>query len=88
MLMTREEICADWAAALESAEDGSILSGAIGFGFTKADLRELLALHRAGRYQDKIEELLVECNFISFCYCLMQKEYEEAIEMEALNEAD
>ena len=88
MLMTKTEICANWPAALESVEEGSMLSGAIDFGFTKAALKELLALHKAGKYQDKIEELLVECNFISFCYCLMQENYDEAMEMEGLSEAD
>ena len=84
--MTTAEIRTNWAAALESNEDSSMLSAAIGFGFTKDDLRELAALHQAGKYQEKIESLLVECNFISFFCCLMNKEYAEAIEMEELNE--
>ena len=86
--MTKTEGRTNWAAALESAEDSSTLSAAIGFGFTKDDLRELVALHQAGKYQEKIEALLVECNFISFCCCLMNKEYADAIEMEELNEED
>ena len=86
--MAKTEIHTNWAETLESAEDISMLSAAIGFGFTKDDLRELVALHQAGKYQEKIEALLVECNFISFCCCLMNKEYAEAIEMEGLNEAD
>ena len=64
--MTTAEIRTNWAAALESNEDSSMLSASIGFGFTKDDLRELAALHQAGKYQEKIEALLVECNFISF----------------------
>ena len=87
-MMTKAENRTNWAAALESAKDSSTLSARIGFGFTKDDLRELVALHQAGKYQEKIEALLVECNFISFCCCLMNKEYAEAIEMEELNEAD
>lgn len=86
--MTKAEISANWAAALESVEEGSMLSSAIGFGFRKDDLKELLALHKAGKHQRKIEELLVDCNFISFGCCLMKKEYDDAIEMEGLNEAD
>ncbi|SFA91678.1 hypothetical protein [Selenomonas ruminantium] len=86
--MTKTEVRTNWPAALESAKDVSMLSGAIGFGFTKDDLRELLALHKADKYRDKIEALLVECNFISFCCCLINKEYAKAIEMEELNEAD
>lgn len=86
--MTKTKIHTNWAETLESAEDISMLCAAIGFGFTKDDLRELVALHQAGKYQEKIEALLVECNFISFCYCLMNKEYAEAIEMEELNEED
>ena len=86
--MTKTESCTNWPAALESVEDGAMLSEAIGFGFTKDDLKELLALHKAGKYQSKIEELLVDCNFISFSCCLMQKNYDEAIEVEGLNDAD
>ena len=86
--MTKAGIRNKWAATFESAEDSSLLSAEIDFGFTKDDLRELIALHQAGKYQEKIEALLVECNFISFCYCLINKEYAEAMEMEGLNEKD
>ena len=86
--MTKTEIGTNWPAALESVEDGAMLSNAIGFGFSKDDLKELLALHKAGKYQSKIEELLVDCNFISFACCLMKQEYDEAAETEGLNEAD
>lgn len=86
--MTKTEICTNWPAALEAVEEGSMLSDTIGFGFAKDDLKELLALHKAGKYQRKIEELLVDCNFISFACCLMKQEYDEAAETEGLNEAD
>lgn len=53
--MTKAEGRTNWAAALESAEDSSTLSARIGFGFTKDDLRELVALHQAGKYQEKLK---------------------------------
>ncbi|BAL82930.1 hypothetical protein SELR_12220 [Selenomonas ruminantium subsp. lactilytica TAM6421] len=87
-MINKDEIQSNWGAALESVNDGAMLSSAIGYGFSKADLRELLALHQAGKYQQKIEELLVDCNFISFCCCLISHNYDEAIEVEGLNEPD
>ena len=60
-----EEIRSDWAAALASVDEGEQLSMAIGWGFTDEDIKELARLHKDGQYQEKIECLLVDCNFIT-----------------------
>ena len=59
------EIRNDWAAALAGVDEGEELSMEIGWGFTDEDIRELARLHKDGQYQEKIECLLVDCNFIT-----------------------
>ena len=65
-LNTRDaEIRSDWAAALAGVDEGEELSMEIGWGFTDEDIKELARLHKNGQYQEKIECLLVDCNFIT-----------------------
>lgn len=70
------EIRSDWAAALASVEEGEELSMEIGWGFTDEDIKELARLHKAKQHQEKIECLLVDCNFITAACDFGQGNYE------------
>ena len=70
------EIRSDWSAALASVEEGEELSMAIGWGFTDEDIKELARLHKAKQHQEKIECLLVDCNFITAACDFGQGNYE------------
>lgn len=59
------EIRSNWDAALASVDEGEELSMDIGWAFTDEDLKELARLHRSNKHQEKIECLLVDCNFIT-----------------------
>ena len=37
----------------------------IGWCFTDDDIKELARLHKANQHREKIESLLVDCNFIT-----------------------
>ena len=71
---TEDEIRADWEKALNTMNYGDI-SRTIEWGFTPEDLRELLRLHRANTHRQKIEDLLEDCNFHTFCACLSEQDY-------------
>ena len=72
--MTEEEIRADWEKALNNMNYGDI-SRTIEWGFTPEDLRELLRLHRSDTQRQKIEDLMEDCNFHTFCACLSEQDY-------------
>lgn len=72
--MTEEEIREDWETALETMTDSDI-SETIRWGFSPEDLRELLRLHRSDIQRLKIEDLLEDCNFHTFCACLSEQDY-------------
>ena len=69
-----EEIRADWEKALDTMNYGAI-SGAIDWGFYPEDLWKLMQLHQADKHREKIEDLLTDCNFHSFCDCLSDGDY-------------
>ena len=71
------EIRSDWSAALASVEEGEELSMDIGWGFTDEDIKELARLHKARQYQEKIECLLVDCNFITAACDFGEGRYED-----------
>jgi len=72
--MTEGKIRADWESALATMDYYEI-SEAIEWGFYPEDLRKLMQLHRAGERRNKIEDLLTDCNFHSFCACLSDGDY-------------
>lgn len=72
--MTEEEIRADWKKALDTMNYGKI-SRTIEWGFCPEDLRKLMQLHQADKHREKIEDLLTDCNFHSFCACLSDGDY-------------
>lgn len=72
--MTEEEIRADWEKALDTMTYGAI-SGTIEWGFYPEDLRKLMQLHQADKHREKIEDLLTDCNFHTFCDCLSDGDY-------------
>lgn len=55
----------DFRKALRNVKKGSELSGILGYSFFKEDIRELAKFHKAGKYREKIEDLLEDCNFHS-----------------------
>ena len=59
-----EEIRNNWSAALEAVAEGTDLSRDIGWSFNDGDIKELARLHKDNKYREKIECLLVDCNFI------------------------
>lgn len=61
------EIRGNWEKALESVKRGTALSGQIDYGFGKRDISELAKLHKAGKFRQKIEDLLEDCNFHTEC---------------------
>jgi len=75
--MTEEEICEDWEKALETMTYSDI-SRTIRWGFSLEDLRELMRLHREDIQREKIEDLLEDCNFHTFCGCLSEDDYDGA----------
>lgn len=79
--MKEENIRSDWNHALESVEGGCNLSYAIGWGFTQQDLIVLCALHRAGKHQQKIVDLLEDCNFHRECGLLYEHKHDECMEV-------
>ena len=78
------EIRHDWPAAFRRVKKGYELSSAIGWGFYKDDLRIFLKLHKANRFRKKIEDLLTDCNYHTFCGYLSVGEYDNAKEHEEL----
>jgi hypothetical protein len=74
----------DWPAAFRKVKNGYELSGAIGCAFYKDDLRTFIKLHKANKFRKKIEDLLEDCNYHSFCGYLSAREYDKAKEHEEL----
>lgn len=68
----------DWEKALTEKPYGKIASY-IAWGFTHDDLRKLAELHMAGFQRQKIEDLLVDCNFHTECDLFRWGKYEEAL---------
>ena len=85
--MNEEAIRKDWNTALESVNDGCSLSAIIRWGFTQQDLIVLCALHQAGKHQQKIVDLLEDCNFHTECGLLDAKRYGECMNV-ILNDKD
>lgn len=74
------EIRVDFATALDSVEEGSELSAALDYSFSRNDIHNLAVLHRDHEsYRTKIEELLKDCNFHHECGCFEKGEYDEFI---------
>ena len=71
------EVRRDWAAALQSANPGRAIAPKIGWGFRKEDVLILTDLYKAGRFQEKILDLLEDCNFHMAAGLLMDGRYEE-----------
>lgn len=85
--MNEEAIRKDWNTALESVNDGCSLSAIIRWGFTQQDLIVLCALHRAGKHQQKIVDLLEDCNFHTECGLLYENRYDDCMNV-ILNDKD
>lgn len=85
--MKEEVIRKDWNAALESVNDGCSLSAIIRWGFTQQDLIVLCALHRAGKHQQKIVDLLEDCNFHTECGHLYENRHDDCMNV-ILNDKD
>lgn len=64
-IMAAAKVRSDWDSALSRVTKGYMLSGTIGWGFTKNDIKELAKLHKSGKHREKIEDLLEDCNFHS-----------------------
>ena len=60
--MAEDEIREDWGKALSSLPYDKI-AAKIEWGFSDADLQELMELHRQNKHREKIEDLLDDCNF-------------------------
>ncbi len=77
------EIRKDFASAFDKTENGSSLSSALGYGFSETDIKNLAILHKddtEGKYREKIEDLLEDCNFHYECGKFADGEYDEFIE--------
>lgn len=61
--LTEEYVSSHWEEVLTLVPDVATISDAIGYGFSEADIAELARLHQAGKFQEKIEDLLEDCNF-------------------------
>ena len=85
--MNEEAIRKDWNTALESVNDGCSLSAIIRWGFTQQDLIVLCALHKAGKHQQKIVDLLEDCNFHTECGLLYENRHDDCMNV-ILNDKD
>jgi len=82
--MSGEEIRADWESALNSVERGWDLSADIEWGFGKQDLLVLGVLYQYGAntdIQQKIVDLLEDCNFHTECGLLYDNKIDEYFEV-------
>lgn len=73
------EIRKDWAKALEEVGNGKDLSWDISYGFSKNDISELANLHKMGKFREKIEDLLEDCNFHTECSDFIDGKYDSYI---------
>jgi len=69
----------DWPTALKSTKDCCDLSQKINYSFFSKDLIELVKLHKANRFREKIEDLLDYCNYHNLSSYLENKDYDIAI---------
>lgn len=65
----------NWEEVLSSDIDYSDIAHGIGWGFTHEDLETLMQLHKDGKYREKIEDLLTDCNFHSECSAWSDGDY-------------
>jgi len=80
--MTEQEVRMDWDQALTRWENGEFaLSAKIGWGFTPQDLIVLCSLHRAGRHQESIVDLLEDCNFHTECGLIDDGKYDQCMKV-------
>lgn len=80
--MSEQEIRMDWDQALTRWENGEIgISSTIGWGFYPQDLIVLCSLHRAGRHQESIVDLLEDCNFHTECGLIDAGKYDECMKV-------
>ena len=77
--MRENEIRADWKSALDSVEKGWDLSAPIQWGFNTQDLIVLGVLYKYGNsdIQQKIVDLLEDCNFHTECGLLYDNKFDE-----------
>ena len=78
--MTEKFVRNNWEKALSKVKNGEELSGIIDFGFSDPDIVTLANLHKAGKFKEKIEELLTDCNFHSECEALKNGDYQSVID--------
>ncbi|MDU2155957.1 MAG: SNF2-related protein [Clostridium sp.] len=69
----------DWKELLTSYYSIGELSSAIGYGFSDEDIKELAQLHKEGFEQEKIEDLLEDCNFHAEQQDFINKAYDKYI---------
>lgn len=74
----------DWPAAFRKVKNGRDLSRKVGWAFYEDDLRKFIKLHKANKFRKKIEDLLTDCNYHTFCGYLSVGEYDNAKECEEL----
>ena len=77
MELTDINVRLDWFQALDMVDTGEELSGPIQWGFSMQDLIVLGALHKAGHFREKIEDLLEDCNLHTYCSLLNEAEYDK-----------
>ena len=78
--MNEVDIRLDWKSALESVEKGWDLSAKIQWGFSQQDLIVLGTLYKYGANSDiqqKIVDLLEDCNFHTECGLLYDNKLDE-----------
>lgn len=79
-LIGREaEIRSDFDTALKNCKTGTELSYPLHFGFREEDIKKLAQLHKSGKYREKIEDLLQDCNFHTECSDFSSGLYEKYI---------
>lgn len=76
-ILNEVSIRKDFASALRSVRKGYDLSPNIHYSFSKQDIAELAKLHKANRFEKKIEDLLTDCNFHYECGKFINGEYDE-----------
>lgn len=82
--MSGNEIRADWKSALDSVEKGWKLSAPIEWGFSTQDLIVLGTLYKYGANSDiqqKIVDLLEDCNFHTECGLLYDNKFDAYFKM-------
>ena len=74
--MTEQEVRNNWYEALETNEATGIK---IEWAFYPQDLMVLTCLHKAGLFQEKIIDLLEDCNFHTEAGLLDDKKYDDCL---------